>query len=175
MADKEKQPEAAPIDSSKPAEEVKTPQPIDQSDAPEGTVIVNKEKFDDIMQRLERVESASDQNRLARYDSQQDGPVAYTVVLPVWDKKVVLGWGKMPKNDVGKTPQGHRYENQTLSLILEDGTNAEVPLIEFVQTKESIRATIEETHLSNDGSRSFDLITDDGKQFKKVHEKFVNV
>jgi hypothetical protein len=148
-------------------------------EAQQEMVSVKKEKLDELLNRLSRLESAASKAGLSHYDEQHKGEKQTIIRLKTIDGKVIISWDAMLKNTVEKNERGGWYEEQSIKLNYEDGTNDVMPYVFFVRrykflpavlVSETINRRLED--VEKFGDRIFELEVD-GKTYK-VGSKFVN-
>jgi hypothetical protein len=154
-------------------EEPKVEEPKVEEPKVEETVTIKKEKLDELMARLERVEFAASKSHLANYDEKNKSELGKTVKLRVLDGKVVISWDSMIKNSVEKTPTGVWREEQIVNLHFEDETFQEIELVYFNRRFTHIVAEVISETKTNDGNLIYKVKTDDGRSYE-IDGRFIN-
>jgi hypothetical protein len=96
-------------------------------------VSISKETLDDLMKRLDRVESAASKAALAKFDEKNKEKIGETSKLRVWEGKVVTSWDKMIENNVEKTPEGKWFETQMVKINFEDETSKTLIYVDWIR------------------------------------------
>jgi hypothetical protein len=154
-----------------------------QSEAPEEeTVVVSKKQLTDILNKLERLEFATDKGRLEHYDNAQKPKELTRVRLNVYEDsvsgspKVVMAW-KMIINESGYDTVRGYYERQIIQLTFDDGNTVEIPYTDFTLGKRRKQQQAEILSRSKDENTGFEIFkvrrVDDGKEFE-VDSRFIN-
>ncbi len=97
-----------------------------ETEIKEETVTLKKSELEEIMQRLSRVEYASDNSRTARFDDKNKGKVGMNVGVRMLDGKIVTKW-KLTEDIVKKNTDGEWTEKQTVELTFADGKTKTYP------------------------------------------------
>lgn len=136
------------------------------------TVTVSKKALDDILKKLERLESAADVGRLGNYDAKNKKDLPTIVLINVWDGKVIVGW-KTIKDDVQKV-NGIWREFQLIQLIFADGTTHDLPYLQWVQEVVKVDSTIVSRTKEEDGNETLKVRRNDNGEEYKLDIRFVN-
>ena len=73
---------------------------IAKSSSGEEMIKIPKNKFEELLARIERVESAANKSSLSKYDSKHKGAKQKVINLLTIDGKVVVSWDNMVKDIV---------------------------------------------------------------------------
>jgi hypothetical protein len=164
------------VSEEKNVEEVKEEKKIVE-EVKEETITIKKSEMDEIMDRLKRVEYASDKAHLANFDKKNTKEPGKTVKLASIDGKVVISWPDMINNLVEKTPSGGWFEDQKIHLNYEDGSSEVMEYVYFVRRRKSLIAEIITKTVKNQGSEDEAVIlnvkTSDGREYS-IDKKFTN-
>lgn len=104
----------------------------------EQTVEIKKSDYDKLMAQLERnakdislLYAASDKHRMAKAMNQGGEILVHTVKVWTWDNtgKIVVGTNLLTNRC--EVVQGKWIEDQSMAVVLEDGTTLTVPYLEF--------------------------------------------
>jgi len=105
------------------------------SEAPQ-TVEVNKEKLDELIKRsddqsklIEMLLATADKSRIARYQELQGKPITPVVRLRTFRGEIVVGW-RSTADEIFQDGNGIWHERQTVEIVTEAGTKAELPYLE---------------------------------------------
>lgn len=136
------------------------------------TITVNKKALDDMIRRMERLESTADVGRLDKYDQKNKKELAKVVLLGKYNGKIVLGW-KMLKDEVQKV-NGIWRESQTIQIKLEDDSTLDLPYLQYIQEVVKVDATILSRTKDNDGHETLKVRrNDDGNEYS-IDITFIN-
>lgn len=138
------------------------------------TISVKKEDFDEMLDRLKRLESVASKAGLQRYDASQPRTTVKIVKLRMYNGKLVIGWGDMVTNIVEKQPNGHWLEDQKVELFYSDNTKEIVALDQFNRHFVYVTAEVLEESTKQDGSVFFELSLENTGEIYKISNKFVN-
>lgn len=170
-------PPVEPVKQTPPAE---TPKP-----AEEETVQVKKSDLDAIFKKLEDLSKdnktlfqVADKSRLARLSEKEGAALIRQVKVSKWPKndQYIIGW-KLTKNMSEILPHTGRWvEDQATTLVFEDGTVEEIPLIEFYRTPLKETADIVETNNLSKNGMSYTILTVEFANGKRlsIDSKFIN-
>jgi len=148
----------------------------------EEVVTISKQTLNDILAKIERLESASDKKSLLRYDLKNKKELGKTVNIYSLDGKVVVSW-RLTKNVVEKDWRTMAWrEEQEIELTYEDGKKDLVPYVQFSRNYVHIPAKVISETVVNKGEDGeeyeamFELRTleEDGEKTYKISSKFVN-
>jgi len=144
------------------------------------TIRIEKDKFDKLLQRMERLESAASKAELAKYDSRNKGTIGKVIKLLTLDGKIITGWDAMTKNIVEKDRDGKWREEQRVNLHFADDSEEEVDLVIFHRRYQKVNATVkketknlEKEDIDKFGTFTFECVTDDGVRYT-IGDKFIN-
>src|SRR3990167_8190631 len=126
------------------------------------TVNVNKKALNDLLFRLERLESSADVGRLGKFDEKNKKDLPKVVLLGKYDGKIVLGW-KMLKDEVQKI-NGVWRELQLIRIKLEDDTIRDLPYLQYIQEVVKVDATILSRTKDSDGHETLKVRRNDNGQ-----------
>jgi hypothetical protein len=142
------------------------------------TVEIKREKLDELLKRLDRLESAADKAHLANYDAKNKGEKQTIIRIKTIDGKAITQW-KVFKNQVEKNPNGVWVEDQQIEVFYEDGTTEVMPYVFFSRRYKHIPGVLVSEILNKKladveayGERFYELEAD-GKVYK-IGSKFVN-
>lgn len=136
------------------------------------TVTVNKKALDEMIRRLERLESVADVGRLGNYDDKNKKDPPKIVLLGVLSGKIVVGW-KMLKDEVQKI-NGVWRESQLIQLKLEDDTTVDMPYLQYVQEVVKVDATISSRTKESNGHETLKVKRNDNGNEYLIDITFVN-
>ena len=146
------------------------------------TVEVPKEDLAAFVKRLKTLEDdnkrlldVADKGRLASVDAKRtaDQPLIRTVKLSKLNEKFIVAWN-LEKN-ISYMDGNKRVENQVMKVFFEDGTDKEMPLIDFYRNcnKQTIAEIITRTKKEGTDEEILEVETKDGQRLK-IPLKFVN-
>jgi len=102
------------------------------------TITLNKEAFESLQRDLETVKKnnemllkIADKKALARFYQKHQQKLPLLVNLRIMNGKIIVGWDKMPANDVRKISQNKWIEDQRVKVLYEDGTKDEMSYLQF--------------------------------------------
>lgn len=143
---------------------------------------VNKDKLENLYNRLDRLESAASKAGLSKYDSEHKIEQKKRIKLVVYEGKVVENWSNMLANKVEKNPKSGVWEEDQVIAVkfFEEKEPVELPYVIFNRnyTKLEVEVDKEEINISKKdldkyGDRTFHVETTEGKKYV-VGKKFVN-
>jgi len=136
------------------------------------TITVNKKALDDMIRRMERLESAADVGRLDKYDQKNKKALSHVVLLGTYNGKIVLGW-KMLKDEVQKI-NGVWRESQLIQIKLDDDTTLDLPYLQYVQEVVKVDATILSRTKDNNGHETLKVRRNDNGNEYLIDVTFIN-
>lgn len=107
-----------------PPVEVKAEAPVPA--AKSKTVTVDRDKFEAVLNRLERLESAASKANLHKYDEAHKENPGTEAGIKTYNGKRIISY-VMTSNTCEKNPNGVWREDQNIELSYEDGTKEVVP------------------------------------------------
>jgi hypothetical protein len=123
----------------------------------EETVTVSKQKLQELVDRLVRLESAADVGRLAKFDAQHRGEIKRVVRISTLGGRAIIGWGPLKEDEKIYNSQGRQVgEKQTRVLKFQDGEE------------------IQEERKTSDGRLIFKVIRLDNGETLEIDSLFVN-
>lgn len=141
------------------------------------TVTMSKEVLDELMKRIERVESAADKSRLLNFDEKNKVAPSKIVKLKKLNDKIVISWDNMIEDTVEKNANGAWVETQIVKLNFEDKTSKEMRYVEFVRHYKVVFAEVVSETIENSGKEDertiLKVVTDNGKEYN-INKVFVN-
>lgn len=151
----------------------------------EETVQVKKSDLDAIFKKIEDLSkgqkdlfSVADKSRLARLAEREGGVLIRQVKISRWptNNQYIVGW-KLTKNMSEILPNTNRWiEDQATTLVFEDGTTQEIPLIDFYRSPIKDTADIVATSNNSENGVSYTILTVEFPNGKRliIDNKFVN-
>src|SRR3990167_7862014 len=136
------------------------------------TVTVNKKALDDMIRRMDRLESAADIGRLDKYDQKNKKALTQVVLLGTYNGKIVLGW-KMIKDEVQKI-NGIWRESQLIQIKLDDDTAIDLPYLQYVQEVVKVDATILSRTKDSNGHETLRVRRNDNGNEHSIDITFIN-
>jgi len=153
---------------------------ISKNSSGEEMVKIPKDKFEALLARVERIESAASKAGLSKYDSRHKGAKQKVINLLTINGKVVTSWDNMVRDIVEKNRDGNWREDQVINLHFEDGSEEKMDLIIFHRRYQRIDATVkkeiknmEQEDIDKYEDVIFDCVTEDGRTYQ-IGAKFVN-
>ena len=134
-----------------------------------------------LIERLDRVESASSKALLARYDSKHEKRRQKKVSLIMYDGMVVKNWSNMLKNRVEKNVQTKNWEEEQVIKIsfFDIDKSIQLHYEQFNRNYTKIDGTVIKEQINTDedevkyGDRTFIVKLEDGREYE-IGKKFVN-
>lgn len=151
-----------------------------EKETEDDSVTLSKEKFNTLVSRLQRLESAADKGRLSQYDNLNRSDVTQTVGLRKYNNRIIKEMYTV-ENTVEKSPQsGVWQENQVLEIHFFTGAKEIVPYVSYVRNYTLIPATIkkrtqifDEAEKEKHGEFLLEVETEDGRQYT-IGSNFIN-
>ena len=170
----ETKPEEKPVETPEPVvEDVLPANPLPEAEAA-ATVTLDKDRFDAMMKRIDRLEYAASKAQLSKFDAKNRGSMEKVVKLITFNDLVVISWTDMTKNLVEKDPHGKWFEEQEVQLTMEDGQVIKTPYVVFSRRYQLRPAkVVSEVKDQETQEITFKLKTEEGEEYE-IHEKFVN-
>ena len=136
------------------------------------TVTVDKAALDQMIRRLERLESTADVGRLGKYDDKNKIELPKVVLLGKYNDKIVVGW-KMLKDEVQKV-NGVWRESQLIQIKLDDDTSVDLPYLQYVQEVVKVDATILSRTKESNGHETLKVRRNDNGNEYSIDITFIN-
>lgn len=146
------------MEETKKVKEVKDTNPISSS-----TVEIDKEKLQQLLLRIQRLESAADKRKLAHFDDRNKKQFSKQVKVRTYDGKLITGWRTI-RDVVEKNSNGVWHEDQVIELQFEDETSLEVPYRVYVVNYKSIPGTVEKEIVDPSGHKEVLIKLENGRQ-----------
>ena len=136
------------------------------------TIVVNKKALDDMIRRMDRLESAADIGRLDKYDQKNKKALTQVVLLGTYNGKIILGW-KMIKDEVQKI-NGVWRESQLIQIKLDDDTTLDLPYLQYVHEVVKVDATIVSRTKDSNGHETLKVRRNDTGNEYSIDTTFIN-
>ena len=136
------------------------------------TITVNKQSLDQMIRRLERLESAADVGRLGKFDEKNKMELPKVVLLGKYNDKIIVGW-KMLKDEVQKV-NGIWRESQLIQIKLDDDTSIDLPYLQYVQEVVKVDATILSRTKESNGHETLKVRRNDNGNEHSIDITFIN-
>ncbi len=151
-----------------------------------GQMVIDKTDFEKLLgtikeqnQKIEILFQAADKNRIARAYAGADGEsLIKTVKINRFsdNQKLIVRW-KLTSNQ-SEIINGRWIENQATILVFEDGSNLEIPLLDFYrkidkETKGEIVSRVKKTDEKGKETQMLTLRLKDGKELQ-IDATFIN-
>lgn len=123
----------------------------------------------------QQVNYIADKSRLLNWENKVTNANAKVLLynLREYNGKIVVGWTDLKTNLIYKNEAKVWVENQTTTLLYDDGTTEDVPLRLWEGERKQIEAMYEGEELTKDGGRIIKLSLKDGRKFN-IDVKFLN-
>ena len=140
----------------------------------EETVEISKKRFEDIIDRMERLESVASKARLGLYDDKHRGPVGQVVSIRKIGKKYVVGWSSMIDNTVEQNVITGRWEEiQRVKIFFLDDTEKEMTYKQWKNRYTKEKCDVLSEVKNSNGSTDITLKLPDGEKVT-LDVKFLN-
>lgn len=141
-------------------------------------VVLDKAKYEALLNRLDRVEAVANKGRLANYDQKTKQEFGRDAYIGVWDDKFILGWKDLVTNKCEKNPTtGVWQEDQKILLILDGDEEVTIDYQVFVRGFKKEKVEIVSESKDNIGNINFSVSVLSGDSAGKkldINSKFIN-
>lgn len=138
----------------------------------EKNVVIPRDKFERLLDRIERLEFSADKGRLSNYDQRNQKVSAKKLRVRKFHGKYVTGW-TLTKNSIEERA-GAWFEDQRLTIKYADGTEEEnVALVDFERNFTYEDAVVENETVDK-GIVWFDVTTTETQTQLTLADTFIN-
>ena len=156
------------------AKEEATPKVVEEE-----TIQVPKKKFQELMERTERLEYAASKAQLAHYDKKKPGETTKEASVTVYEGKIVAAWETVENLVEKNSLTGVWMEKQTIRLhFLGVEEHEDIPYMQFVKRTSKQRVRVLAETKTDGGGHTLKLETieqgtDEPKKFE-LDVTFIN-